>query len=785
MSSPSVRTEGRDGPSRETADAEPAPETGPCPTGTVASTDGVSTTLDPGRSATPATPWAPPGGGPLPGDETAKPHPDAAGTVPAGGPAWGAPDAPASDVHGEPAVRHDVAEPPGGPQGPAWAAPRPHPADEVRQDEARHDALARLGWDDGLIARRAEAEAAVRDEERLPGARPLRHREPETDDAGDVWSEAARRPVPQPETQVRPAEDDVAPTALRGVRRWAAPPVPDPAEGPLRRRLGALRELIGLSRARVEPALLAEAVGVLEAAEARGRLSRTHTTIALAGATGSGKSSLINALAERELSPVGTRRPTTAEPVACTWENGRDVAADDLLDRLAVPPRDRRRVRDPRLRGLVLIDLPDHDSAAPGHREQVDRLLGLVDAVVWVVDPEKYADALLHERYLRPLAGHAEVTFVVLNQTDRLPGEAADAVLDDLRRLLDEDGMALGEHGEPGARVLATSALTGDGLAELREELGAFVASRQAPVRRLTADVDGAVERLRPVYADPAVTGPSGLTDQAREEFEDRLAEAVGATAAGQAAERAWLRQAERACGTPWSQLVRWRDARRHRKGRYGPLVGASPVPPAPAPDETGEPAGRPETPPAHEDGTHVGRPVLEQAVRDLTEAATAGLPAAWVTTVRDAARRGAAGLPEVLETVLDEARESDGAPGGAGKVPRPGWWVAGTAGQGLLLALQVLGVFWLVGAATGGYTGPTWVAGVLVLGGAVGGPLLGWVCLAASRGPARAHGQQEERRLRRLAAGCGRTWVLEPVAAELMRYREVREQYVGAAGEE
>jgi hypothetical protein len=70
------------------------------------------------------------------------------------------------------------------------------------------------------------------------------------------------------------------------------------------------------------------------------------------------------------------------------------------------------------------------------------------------------------------------------------------------------------------------------------------------------------------------------------------------------------------------------------------------------------------------------------------------------------------------------------------------------------------------------------------VLGGALGGPLLGWVCLAVSRGPAFAHGQQEERRLRRLAAGCGRTRVLEPLAAELMRYREVREQYVGAAGE-
>jgi 50S ribosome-binding GTPase len=769
MSSPSVRTEGRDGPSRDTAEDRSAAQDRARPAGAVARTAGVAAPLDPAPAV------GAPAGAPEPDASAWQRSTGSPWAVPGGGETAGAPWAPAPahertpDASRRPAdARTATARTPAAAGHPAWP------------DTSVPDGAS--GWDDGLIARRADAAAAVRDDTR-PATRPPVADEPATRDTApstraDVWSEAPRRLAPTPVEQ--DAAPVVAPTAPRTVRRWEGPPVPDPAEGPLRRRLGALRELIGLSRARVAPELLTEAAGVLDTAEARGRLSRTHTTIALAGATGSGKSSLVNALAERELSPVGTWRPTTAEPVACTWENGRDVAADDLLDRLGVPPRDRRRVRDPRLRGLVLIDLPDHDSLEPGHREQVDRLLGLVDAVVWVVDPEKYADALLHERYLRTYAGHAEVTFVVLNQTDRLPGEARDVVLDDLRRLLDEDGMALGEHGEPGARVLATSALTGDGLAELREELGAFVAARRAPVRRLTADVDGAVDRLRPVYADPAVTGPACLTEQAREEFEDRLAEAVGATAAGQAAERAWLRQAERACGTPWSQLVRWRDARRHRKGRYGPLVGASPVPPEPEAAGTGE-----LTAPVTEYGPHVARPVLQQAVRDLTEAATAGLPTAWVATVRAAARRGAMGLPEELEAVLEEVRGPEGGPDGPGRASRPRWWTVGTAGQGLLLAVQVLGVFWLVGAATGGDSGPTWVAAALVLCGAMGGPLLGWICLAASRGPARVHGQQEERRLRRLAAGCGRARVLEPVAAELMRYREVREQYVGATGEE
>ncbi|MYZ40472.1 ATP-binding protein, partial [Streptomyces sp. SID4917] len=297
--------------------------------------------------------------------------------------------------------------------------------------------------------------------------------------------------------------------------------------GSLRRRLDALGELVGLSRARLDSALLAEAGHVLEEASARQRLSSYHTVVAIAGATGSGKSTLFNALAGVPISETGLRRPTTSAPIACMWSDG----AAGLLDRLEIPGRLRRRPLaggdgDDELHGLVLVDLPDHDSALVYHREQVDRVLALVDAVIWVVDPEKYADAALHERYLRPLAGHAEITFVVLNQIDRLPGEAADLVLDDLRRLLDEDGMALGEHGEPGATVLALSALGGQGVGELRELLGRFVQERSAPARRLSADVDAAARRLRPAYV---ADGRPGLGERSREQFTDRLAWAVGA----------------------------------------------------------------------------------------------------------------------------------------------------------------------------------------------------------------------------------------------------------------
>ncbi|WP_326795966.1 YfjP family GTPase [Streptomyces sp. NBC_01808] len=578
------------------------------------------------------------------------------------------------------------------------------------------------------------------------------------------------------------------------------------AEGPLRGRLDALRELVGLSRTRLDGRTLAEAGRVLDEAADRQRLSLDHAVVAIAGATGSGKSSLFNALAGAPLSDVGVRRPTTSQPAACAWRGAGDHAPTLLLERLGLPARAARPLRDDLgLRGLVLVDLPDHDSAVDEHRRRVEDLLRRVDAVIWVVDPEKYADAALHERYLQPLAGYAEVMFVVLNQVDRLPANAVGQVLDDLRRLLDEDGLALGEHGEPGACVLSLSALTGEGVGDLRAELVSFIAERRVAERRLTADVDEATARLREVYVGDG--GGGGLDERVRAEFEDRLAEAVGAAATGQAAEQLWLREAEQACGARLAEL--WR----RRRAGTAPVGGAKGrVRPGGAgdrlsrPGSDGQPADAGALMPEPRDGQQglvPARAVVEQAVRTVAEEAGAGLPAPWAKAVREAGVRGAEGLADGLTRqaadpeagVESPGPDASGAGGpaagepaagdgpGPGAVPRPRWWSVVGAVQRGLLGAQALAVLWLV-AALSGVTGVPWPLPLAVVAvTAAAGPGLALACRFAARGAARRYGEEAERRLRESAAASGRARVLEPMVAELLRYREVREQYAVASG--
>jgi GTP-binding protein EngB required for normal cell division len=222
----------------------------------------------------------------------------------------------------------------------------------------------------------------------------------------------------------------------------------------------------------------AGADAVVRRAREREGFPGTTYVLALAGGTGVGKSSVLNALAGRTVSVVRAVRPTTDEPLA--WvADGRRAELEPLMDWLGV--RHLAGHADAALAGVAVLDLPDVDSVRTEHRAHVDELLPRIDAVAWVVDPEKYDDERLHA-YLRSMAAHASRMRFVLNKADRLSDAQRDQLAADLRERLIAAGIEA-------PRVSVLSALHGDGVNALRAELASEADAKGLVVDKLATDV--------------------------------------------------------------------------------------------------------------------------------------------------------------------------------------------------------------------------------------------------------------------------------------------------------
>ena len=157
--------------------------------------------------------------------------------------------------------------------------------------------------------------------------------------------------------------------------------------------------------------------------------------VGLAGGTGSGKSSLLNALADDEVSRSGAIRPTTARPLA--WVPAAQIPRlEGLFERFGISDV----VAHSRDSSIGIIDLPDLDSVDFGHRKAVAGVLPIIDLVVWVLDPEKYRDRVLHH-HLAPLANHHRRFRFVLNQIDRVAEPDLPVLVEDLAGALVADGV--------------------------------------------------------------------------------------------------------------------------------------------------------------------------------------------------------------------------------------------------------------------------------------------------------------------------------------------------------
>ncbi len=504
-------------------------------------------------------------------------------------------------------------------------------------------------------------------------------------------------------------------------------------------RLDALQELLKLSRERLDPAIVADAEQIAAKAGERLRFGEAHTVVALAGATGSGKSSLFNTLVGEPLSTVGMRRPTTDVAHAAVWGS---QDATSLLDWLEVPRRHLLGAEpEPELDGLVLLDLPDVDSVQQSNRLEAERLVERVDLLVWVLDPQKYADAALHERYLLPLAAHSDIMLIVLNQVDRLSPEARTGCLDDLTALLKSEGLVA-------APVLPASARTGDGIPSLRAVLARNVAAKQAAVRRLAADVSALAERL-----DDACAGTTNqaVTAADRTSLTGALSAAAGVDVVSEAVAGANRLRARRATGWPvtaWTSRLRLDPARRLRlRDEPSELVRTS----LPGPSA-------------------LQRAHVDNALRRISDRAASGLPQPWPQAIRRAATSSQDRMPDLLDQAVA------GTDLGLGR--RPHWWRAAGAMQWLLLGAAAAGLIWLGMLFLVAWLQlpapplPRWgrvpVPTLLLVLGLVLGFVLAQICGLFARTGAARRARLARRRLERRISQLADEVVLEPVEREL-----------------
>lgn len=525
----------------------------------------------------------------------------------------------------------------------------------------------------------------------------------------------------------------------------------------------------------LEEKALAPAREIIESVGLRRRLAPQATVVALLGATGSGKSSLFNALAGAELAATAVTRPTTTRPLALLGAEPLPAGTADLLDWLGISQRVQWPARSavPLGAGTILLDLPDIDSDAPAHREIAQHLAGKVDVLVWVLDPEKYADGVIHHDFLTPMAAHADVTIVVLNQIDRLDAPSREAVLADLSGLLEREGLS-------GAQLLALSARTGAGVAELAQAIAAVAESRTAMTRRLSADIRTVARGLYARLGGNVLISPDADALAEVGQLQAAAAKVAGVELVTQAVVGAYRHRARLEVG--WLPL-RWIEALRKNPLRVLHLGGGG--------QSRGQaPSARRERAATEISTPEISGPVARTSLPEAGHAATGALRIAAHTY----AKRACAGLPGpgALEAIArsDERAQNlaphlDAAVSSADlEQVRPRWWLVANTLQWLAALTALSGGLWLVALhLMADYLfisidPPRWGVVpwpvILLAVGVALGVLCAVICGAIARLAAVRRGRRVGLRLRRQTDRVVETQVVAPLKAELTTWVEL-----------
>ena len=514
--------------------------------------------------------------------------------------------------------------------------------------------------------------------------------------------------------------------AERHTERGATPAV---ATSPFARSVASLKDAISYGEGRVPETVLLDAAETLERLSQRRELSTEHTVIGFFGATGSGKSTLFNAIAGQNIALSAPTRPTTSTVQAAIWEA---EGSEELLDWLGIDKRvypqtqalaaegeategnkatggvaAPNTVTEPapglfnrirravggrgemrtRTGGLILLDMPDFDSVTTANRDLAARMMRYVDVLVWVVDPQKYADAVIHRDFMVPLAASGAQALCVLNQADKLAPAEVPAVLASLTRLLQAEGTEAHLLAAP----IAVSARTGEGVDVLRDLLAQVAAAKSLSLQRTDAQLHATASQLR-TYAGGEGTVLAGSYAL---EAEQKLVKACYTSSQAeqvlQAATASYRRAAGQHTGwilTRWMSRLKADPLRRLHLGQQeetksmskaeksagmlgsdsenAPELVASSLPPLSAAQKAR----------------------MANAVRQYSKQMAARIDEPWKRSMKEAALSREAELPELLE------RDMVRIDYGLGRIRAP--WVIFNALQWIVLLSALVGVGWL-----------------------------------------------------------------------------------------
>ena len=526
-----------------------------------------------------------------------------------------------------------------------------------------------------------------------------------------------------PEKKLENAERN---TTERNTERGATPAV---ATSPFARSVASLKDAISYGEGRVPETVLLDAAATLERLSQRRELSTEHTVIGFFGATGSGKSTLFNAIAGQNIALSAPTRPTTSTVQAAIWEA---EGSEELLDWLGIDKRvypqtqalaaegeategnkatggaaAPNAVTEPapglfnrirravggrgemrtRTGGLILLDMPDFDSVTTTNRDLAARMMRYVDVLVWVVDPQKYADAVIHRDFMVPLAASGAQALCVLNQADKLAPAEVPAVLASLTRLLQAEGTEAHLLAAP----IAVSARTGEGVDVLRDLLAQVAAAKSLSLQRTDAQLHATASQLR-TYAGGEGTVLAGAYAL---EAEQKLVQACYTSSHAEqvleAATASYRRTAGQRTGwilTRWMSRLKADPLRRLHLGQQdetkstskaeksagmlgsesenAPELVASSLPPLSAAQKAG----------------------MANAVRQYSKQMAARIDEPWKRSMKEAALSREAELPELLE------RDMMRIDYGLGRTRAP--WVIFNALQWIALLSALAGVAWL-----------------------------------------------------------------------------------------